>query len=103
MYAYSISYFIMLVPQEGRYIYYINTVVFDLINLAIIAGAIMGFIYAGGSKCGGAAEGYGPVTIFLSVMGLIFVLFELAFSTYLYYGFQNNGKLPLFNSDKAGN
>ena len=99
MYAYSISYFFLLVQQEGNRVFNIvNAVVFSLINLAILGTGIFGFIAVGTSVCPGV--GYGPVLWFLNTIGIIFSIFEIGFSLFLFLSFRSSGKLPCFGADK---
>ena len=100
MYAYSISYFFLLVQSEtSRLMNQVNAVVFTLLNLAVLGTGIFGFIAVGTSKCPGV--GYGPVLWFLNIVGVIFTLFEIGFALFLFFGFKSKGKLPCFSSDQA--
>lgn len=100
MYAYSISYFFLLVQQEGNRLFnFVNSIIFGVINIAILGTGIFGFIAVGTSVCPGV--GYGPVLWFLNAVGVIFTLFELGFSHFLFLGFKSSGKLPCFSADKG--
>ena len=99
MYAYSISYFFLLVQQEGNRVFNIvNAVMFSLLNLAILGTGIFGFIAVGSSVCPGV--GYGPVLWFLNIVGVLFSIFEIGFSLFLFLSFRSSGKLPCFGADK---
>ena len=94
-YAYSISYFFLLVNADySRVFNIINGVIFTLLNLCVFACAIYGFVVLGASSC--AEGGYGGVLWFMNVSGLVFVLIELIITMWLFFGFRSTGKLPLF-------
>ena len=79
----------------------VMTVVFTLLNWAIIGASIFGMIAIGGSKCTATAYGYGPVLWFLNISGLVTAILVLILAHYLFFSFQSSGKLPLFGGSDA--
>ena len=94
-YAYSLSYFFLLI---GSYDYsdrfhQVNNVVFLLLNIAILIGSFIGFGALSSSLC--AKSGFGMVLWYLNGLAVVMCLVELAIAHWFFFAFKSTGKFPL--------
>ena len=95
IYAYSISYFFFIQKQQ-RSLAMANCIIFELLNVFLIAGGVFMMILKQSDKC--ADSPYGIMVTILAVVCILSGIVELGLHTFMFFHYQANKKLP-FMSD----
>ena len=76
-----------------------NCIIFELLNILLIAGGIFMMILKSSDKCGGEAGGaYGTMVAILAVVCILSGIVELILHTFMFFHYQANQKLPFMSA-----
>ena len=94
IYAYSISYF-FFIQKSGRSLAMANCIIFELLNILLVAGGIFTMVLKGSDECSGKT--YGSMVTALAIVSILSGLVELILHTGCFFHYQANNKLPFMS------